>query len=110
MFKKAITWSVLIYGLLLMSLGYLGYTYSGSQISLMAGLGLGFLMVLSSIAMFKQNKLGVYVAIFLTFVITALFAYRYTVSEKTVPAILAVISGGMLLFLLVQAAKWKNVN
>ena len=91
-------------------MGLFGYIQTGSQISLMSGLGIGALMVLCGLAMFVKNKLGVYIAIILTLSLTAMFAYRYTVTEKPLPALFAVISGGMLLFLLAQAAKWKKVT
>lgn len=93
-----------------MAIGLLGYIRTGSQVSLMSGLGFGFLLIVCSLAMFAKNKLGLYVALILTLFLTATFAYRYTVTDKTIPAILAVVSGFMLLFLFVQSTKWKNVQ
>jgi uncharacterized membrane protein (UPF0136 family) len=108
MIGKAVSWTVLIYAALLMMLGYLGYHRTGSMISLYMGMGFGFLLVLCSLAMFAKNKLGAYLAVILTLCLTVIFAIRYTIVQKPVPAIMAVISGGMLLFLLAQVAKWKK--
>ncbi|PIS02889.1 MAG: hypothetical protein COT85_02330 [Chlamydiae bacterium CG10_big_fil_rev_8_21_14_0_10_42_34] len=108
MLKKSTSWAVLIYGILLMGLGYLGYHNSGSVISLWAGGGTGALLVISSVLMFIENIIGSYVAVILTFLLTATFGIRYSMTHKSVPAILAVLSGGMLLFLLAKTAKWKK--
>lgn len=86
----------------------MGYHFGGSKASLMMGGGFGVLLILCSLAMFAKNKLGAYIAAILTLFLTGTFAYRYTITEKPVPAILAVLSGGMLLFLLAQIAKWKK--
>lgn len=108
MIKKATSWSVLIYGLLLIGLGYWGYSQTGSQISLYMGAGFGGLLVLCSFLMFANQKMASYAAILLTLALTATFGIRYSMTHKGLPAILAVLSGGMLLFLLAQTARWKR--
>ena len=106
--NKAISWTVLIYALFLIALGYLGYHKSGSLMSLYSSLGFGFLLILCSLALFTHNKLGAYMAVILTLVLTAIFAYRYTVAQKPMPAVMAVVSAAVLLYLLAQFAKWKK--
>lgn len=108
MIGKAVSWTVLIYALLLISLGSIGYFKTGSLASIYAGGGFGFLLVLCSLAMFTKNKLGAYIAVVLTAFLTGMFAYRYTLVQKPIPAVMAVLSGGMLLFLLSQISKWKK--
>ncbi len=108
MIRKAVSWTVLVYALLLIVLGYLGYHKTESKISLYSGGGLGLLLIICSIAMFTKNKLGAYIAVIITTLLTAIFAYRYTLVQKPIPAAMAVISGGMLLFLLAQLRKWKT--
>lgn len=105
--KKPTAWAVLIYGVLLICLGYLGYHLAGSTMSLWSGVGLGGLMVLSAWAIFAQKKEGIFMALLLTLLLTLLFSYRYSDTGRMIPAILAVASGGMLLFLLAQIGKWK---
>lgn len=108
MLKKSTSWSVLIYGLILVGLGFYGYIQSASKVSLYAGAGFGGLLILSSIAMFANQKWGGLIALALTLSLTAIFAYRYSITTKAIPAILAVLSGFMLLFLLSQATSWKE--
>ncbi len=100
---------MLIYGLLLIGLGYIGYQQGHSKISLYMGSGLGGLLVLSSLAMFAHYKWGCYCALALTIALTITFALRYSSTGKMIPAILSVLSAGMLLFLLALTAKWKKV-
>lgn len=108
MLKKSTSWSVLIYGLLLIGLGYWGYHLKGSMISLYLGLGFGAVLLLSSLLMFLEVKFGAYVAVIVTMILTVTFGVRYSLTHKGVPAIMAVLSGGMLLFLLAKTAKWKK--
>jgi uncharacterized membrane protein (UPF0136 family) len=108
MLKKSTSWCVLIYGLILIGLGYWGYHKGGSITSFYAGGGFGALLVLSSLFMFAQKRFGAYSALTLTLLLTGLFGIRYSITHKNVPAILAVLSGAMLLFLMAQTARWKK--
>lgn len=108
MLKKTTTWAVLIYGSLLIGLGYLGYHSSGSMPSLYAGVGFGTLLVLCSLLMFRGVRWSSYIALTATVLLTALFSIRYSITGKGLPAFLAVLSAGMLLFLLAQTTKWKR--
>ncbi len=85
-----------------MALGYIGYREANSTASLVSGLVFGSLLVLSAIGMFAGQKVGGYTALGLTVLLTAVFAYRYAETGKGLPAILAVLSAGMLLFLLTR--------
>jgi uncharacterized membrane protein (UPF0136 family) len=58
--------------------------------------------------MFAGKRWSAYTALGITIALTGLFAYRYSLTGKAIPAILAVISGGMLLFLLAQSTSWKE--
>lgn len=108
MLKKSTSGSVLIYGLILLGLGYWGYQQAGSQISLYVGVAFGSLLILSSLLMFKGQKCGAYTALFLTLALTLTFGIRYSMTSRAIPAILAVLSGAMLLFLLAQTANWRK--
>lgn len=108
MLKKSTSWAVLIYGLLIIGLGYLGYEQAGSLPSLYAGVGFGSLLVLGSFLMFNGVRWGSYLALTTTVALTAVFSIRYSIVGKGVPAVLAVLSAGMLLFLLAQTTKWKR--
>lgn len=108
MIKKSTSWSVLIYGILICCLGYLGYHNTLSIVSLYAGVGFGALLIICSILMFFKHPFGSYAALFLTLILTGTFAIRYSITHKEVPAILAVLSGGMLLYLLARVVQWKR--
>lgn len=108
MLKKSTTWTVLVYGIAMIILGIIGYLYHGSTVSLIAGGGFGILLILSAWVMFRKNKGGLYAATLFTLLLTGTFSVRYTLYHKPIPAILAVLSGGMLLFLLTRIAKNKE--
>lgn len=108
MVKKTTSWTVLIYGILIILFGYIGYEIGGSLISFYLGAGFGALLILSSILMFFQLQAGSYSALLITLALTATFAIRYSKTQAQVPAILAVLSGGMLLFLLTRVVRWRR--
>jgi uncharacterized membrane protein (UPF0136 family) len=99
---------VSIYGLTILVLGYVGYQQSGSMASLIAGLVFGGLLVLSALAMMAGKNIGAYVALLATVALTGVFSYRYAMTGKELPAILAVLSGAMLLCFLVRFARWNS--
>lgn len=106
--KKTTSWVVLVYGVAIFILGLVGHWKGGSTISLIAGAGFGILLMISSLLMFRYKNLGMYASTIFTFLLTAVFGVRYTLTKNPIPAILAVLSGGMLLFLLAQLPKWKK--
>ncbi len=108
MFKKTTCWIVLFYGLLLIVIGIAAYLRKESLISLIMGGGFGLLIVGSALLLFAKIKIGIYTSTFLTLSLVVTFGVRYTMSHQTIPALLCVLSGGMLLFLLAQSAKWKK--
>ncbi len=108
MIKKSTCWTVLIYGITIAILGYFGYYRGASPISLYLGVGLGSLLVLSSVFMFFRIHFGSYAALLVTLILTGTFAIRYSMTNKEIPAILAVLSGGMLLYLLARVVHWKR--
>lgn len=108
MFKKTTCWIVLLYGLLLMAIGVAAYLRKQSLISLIMGGGLGFVIAGSSLLLFAKKRTGIYLSVFLTLILVVTFGVRYTLHHHIVSALLCVLSGGMLLFLLAQSAKWKR--
>lgn len=108
MLKKSTCWTVLIYGLVLIGLGCWGYYMADSIVSLYSGVGFGGLLIVCSSLMFAGMKFGTYTALATALALTSIFAIRYSLTGKGLPATLAVISGGMLLFLLAQTANWKR--
>ena len=74
MIRKAISSTVLIYGCLLMALASYGYYATHSQVSLIMGLLFGGAICLAALAMFAQNKTGLYVALVLALAMTIVFS------------------------------------
>jgi uncharacterized membrane protein (UPF0136 family) len=93
------SWSVLVYGALLIFLGYLGYQ-AGSAPSFYAGTAFGGLLVFCALLLFLGIEQAAIVALMATAGLTALFSYRYALAHKPIAGIMAVLSGLMLLYLL----------
>ena len=108
MVKKTTAWTVLIYGLIVIGAGYLGYAQGGSQVSMYSGLGFGVLLIISSVLMFFELQFGAYASLILTLCLAGTFATRYSISGSGLMATLAVLSGGVLLFLLGKTIHWKR--
>jgi uncharacterized membrane protein (UPF0136 family) len=108
MVNALIRWLVFCYAVLIIILGVVGYYRTESLPSLIAGVGSGVLLLVCVLIMFMGKKAGAYAALILNVILTGLFAYRYTVTEKLLPATLAVLSGAMLVFLLLQLTNWKK--
>ena len=91
-----------------MVLGTVGYIQAQSSASLYSGLVFGGLLVLSSLGMFAGQKVGAYVALGATLLLTGVFSYRYALTGKGMSALLAVMSAGMLLFLIARLLNTKK--
>lgn len=109
MMSKATIWLIFVYGLIIMTLGCFGYGHGKSLPSLLAGLLLGGALVTSATAMFAGHKMGSYVSLIATALLTVVFAYRYALTGKGTPGFLAILSAGMLLYLLSRFGKWKRL-
>lgn len=105
--SKITPWFVLIYGLIVGSLGYLGYKEAASKASLLSGLIFGSLLICSSFLLFAKHKLGSYLSVGTTLLLSAVFCYRYFATHKGLPGILAILSASMLVYLLARMARWK---
>jgi len=108
MIKKTTSFAVLVYGALIGGLGVWGYMEAASKMSLYSGVGFGAILILCSVFMFAGKKAGSYAALATTLALTAVFSIRYSTTAKQIPAILAVLSAAMLIFLLVRVVHWKK--
>lgn len=108
MTRKLNCWIVLVYGFLQVFLGGYGYINKGSIASLAAGCGLGILLIFSSLAMFQGKKGAAILATLLTAILTFTFIFRYLATDKELPAVLATLSGALLLYLLAQSVRWRK--
>ncbi len=99
-------WVIFLYGLIVLILGYVGYAKGGSLISFYMGAGFGTLLMLS--AGLAKRRWSVYVALALTCALSVTLALRTAATHKELPAILAVLSGAMLVFLLIRVVRWHK--
>lgn len=77
---------VLIYGVLLMIGGIIGYAKVGSLVSLLAGGSAGIIAIGSAIAMRREMAAAVWCAIILSLALTGFFAYRFVKTGQIFPA------------------------
>ncbi len=108
MFKKITCWIVLLYGLLLTTLGYIGFHNTGSRPSLIMGMGFGLLMIITSRLLAGHKKIGVYLAILGTIMLTVTFALRFHTTGKMVPGLMAIVSAMMLALFAFQLLNKKK--
>ncbi|HSX04055.1 MAG TPA: TMEM14 family protein [Rhabdochlamydiaceae bacterium] len=94
-------WTTLIYGLIILIGGLMGHIKAQSRISLFTGLFFGLLLLLSSWALFKEMKLGVYGALVLTLALLCVFTWRYIETLKIFPPL---VMGLISLFTLILLA------
>lgn len=79
-------WSVLVYGVLNILGGILGFQRANSVLSLIFGITFGLLLLGSSIAMFNNKTKGLYFSLALTFILDAFFSYRFLTKLKFMPS------------------------
>lgn len=91
---------VLIYALFLIVYGYIGYTKTGSLISLLSSFGFGGALLVCCFGMYLQKRWGYKAAIFLSSLLVILFSVRWILTHKTVPMVLTIASVLALFFLL----------
>jgi uncharacterized membrane protein (UPF0136 family) len=94
------TLAALLYGLLNIAGGIMGYVKSKSKISLIMGCFLGTLLVLGAIAAFKGNPVGLSIATVITGVLVVVFGIRWVKTKSVIPAGLMVGVGAISLLLM----------
>jgi uncharacterized membrane protein (UPF0136 family) len=105
--QKTAGWFIIAFGALLVMLALVAYISSESQISVIMGSGSGLLLILSGLAVLAKNRVGGYVALILIAALTVIFSYRFSMSGKALPAVMAVLSGAMFLIVSLPMARWK---
>ncbi len=79
---------ILVYGLLVLSGGIIGYTTARSMASLIAGIAggaLGIGLLASGVGVFRGKNLGFLMAPILTLLLTKFFGYRFVQSGEIIP-------------------------
>lgn len=77
---------ILLYGLLVLGGGIIGYTASGSMASVIAGGVFGLGLLASGVGVLRGKDMGFLMAPILTVLLTAFFGYRLVQSGEFMPS------------------------
>lgn len=97
---------VFVFGLLIALGGIMGFVKSGSQASLISGSVFGLALIVSAYFISRGKIAAQYIALGLTFILDALFTYRYAKSLHFFPA--GFLSLASLAVLIVVALKIRR--
>lgn len=90
----------LIYSLLVIVGGLMGYVKANSLPSLIMGSVFGLLLLLCAIAIFRESVLGHFSAIGISIILLSFFTYRFFQTYSLMPAGLMIMVSVMLLIVL----------
>ncbi len=85
--------TTLIYGILSIVGGAIGYKQAGSQVSLISGLISGLLLLISAYLLFGGSPAGPLLAIIISIILIVVFAIRLAKTRKFMPAGLMILFG-----------------
>ena len=77
---------ILVYGLLVLGGGIIGYTTARSMASLIAGGTFGLLLLVSGLGVLRGKDMGFLMAPILTVLLTVFFGYRFAQSGEFMPS------------------------
>lgn len=100
-------WLVIVYALVLLGGGMIGYYMANSWASLITGSITAIVLIISAISMFNKSLLGYFVAVAIAFLLTLFFANRFISTFKLMPTGLMVIVS-LAVFIILVAVKLKN--
>lgn len=87
----AIVYSIVIYALVVLLGGVIGFAKAGSTASIVMGAAFALLLLLSSLLVHKKMEIGVYISLILIGFLACFFGYRFFSSFKFMPAGLMMI-------------------
>lgn len=104
--------SALLYGVLILVGGIVGYATTGSMASAIAGSVFGLGLIASATALLRSKPIGLYLALSLTGVLTIFFGYRFIQTSAWMPGgVMMLVSLAALVPLLLalrHRAVWKK--
>ena len=93
MYTPPAFFTTLIFGILAIAGGAIGYKQAGSQASLISGLISGLLLLIGAYFLFVGNPLGMMLSAIVSLVLIVVFAIRLAKTRKFMPAGLMIILG-----------------
>ncbi len=101
---------LLIYALIVLMGGLMGYLKGGSIVSLMAGGGSGVLLLLLTYFSFRGSLFARKAAFVVIFLLDALFTYRFALTHHFFPSGLLSLISFLTLIILAFTIKTKSRN
>lgn len=97
---------IIVYSIIVLLGGLIGYLMADSLPSLISGVVFGAALFTCGMGILKSNATAFLISIALTAVLAVFFVYRYWMTAKMMPAgMMAVISGIILLLLMSTRAR-----
>ena len=94
--------SAILYGVLAIVGGIIGYRKAGSNISLFSGVISGFLLIISGLVVLQGKTWGLTLGAAITCVLVIVFAFRLVKTRKIMPAGLMTVLGLLVLLLMLN--------
>ena len=85
--------AAILYGVLALVGGGIGYAQARSTVSLVSGLISGLLLIGAGVLIQQGSAIGIWGAIAITVLLIAVFIGRYVKTRKAMPAILMIVAG-----------------
>ena len=93
MYTPPAVFTTLIFGILAIVGGVIGYKQAGSQMSLLSGIISGVLLLIGAYFLFGGNPIGLILSAIVSLVLLIVFAIRLAKTRKFMPAGLMIILG-----------------
>ncbi|MGD1872873.1 MAG: TMEM14 family protein [Mastigocoleus sp.] len=93
--------AALVYGIMSIVGGIIGYKSAGSKVSLISGGISGLLLIISAIIASYGSYWGLIIAVIITAALVLLFAFRFSKTRKIMPAGLMSAAGTLALILMI---------
>lgn len=100
----------LTFGLLILVMGFIGYTSAQSNISLIMGSCFGAFMMLSAVFMFKKKIAAFYIGLVLAAILFMSFLFRYFKTHSFMTITMSIISAFIVLLLIFNIIKILKEN
>lgn len=89
---RSVPFFIAFYALLVIVLGIMGYQYAGSMISLISGVVLGILLLISVYFMSRRQAWAYYFGTFLSLILLVVFCIRFGATYDFMPGAMAILS------------------
>jgi uncharacterized membrane protein (UPF0136 family) len=100
----------LLYGIIAIVGGIIGYVSAKSTVSLIMGIVSGLIILTAAYMLFQNNFTGVYIALVISLILSIVFAIRFTKSFSFMPSglmlLLSVISLGFSIYSLTKKSEF----